>query len=104
MSKKPCNICEKIFTLKTLNKYGGICGRCSKPKKEKIKRKKISQSTRLGVWRKQFGNAKKGLCPVCQRNELVPSNFECGLRYLKVVQMIWIIYMPYVINVINPWG
>jgi hypothetical protein len=28
MDKKACNICLKKFTKRTLNKHGGICGRC----------------------------------------------------------------------------
>ena len=75
--KENCNKCNKSFTLKTLNKNNGICGRCAKPKSN-FKREKISSITREHVWNKTYGNSIKGICNVCRINIISPFNFECG--------------------------
>lgn len=67
--KKECLKCKKAFTLKTLKKNNGICGRClkSENKMSNGKKLKIPKKLRVECWRRYNGDNLYGKCYACEQ-------------------------------------
>ena len=68
MSQKDnCLKCKKKYTLKTLNKYNGICGKCAQSKNILSDGKKLNIPKKIKerCWRLYVGNTLDGKCYSC---------------------------------------
>ena len=74
-NKDKCKTCKKEFTLKTLNKNKGMCGKCSNVKG--ITKKNIPKIVKDKVWETYIGDKLKGSCYVCKK-EITATNFQSG--------------------------
>ena len=81
MDKQLCSDCNKEFTLKTLNKYGGICGKCNI--------KNISSKNNCKICNISFNvnilNKYNGLCNKCYNKNLPKDTCSnCESTYTKL--------------------
>ena len=102
MSKVACDSCYKLFTQKTLDKYDGVCGRCSKkressppfspfspsaspsptssPAPSKPVQNKFASKVHCSTCDKPFMythlKANKGVCKKCVKNRESPRWFK----------------------------
>jgi hypothetical protein len=74
-NKDKCKKCAKEFTLKTLNKNKGFCGKCSNTKG--ITKNRIPKILKDAVWETYIGNTVKGSCYVCKK-EITNTTFQAG--------------------------
>lgn len=85
MSKKACIGCKIEFTLKTLKKNDGLCGKCvtkikgKKETKRKSKKETIPKIVKTKTWNKYIGrDIGTSKCYCCKTNEITQSHFESG--------------------------
>ena len=77
--KDKCNKCLKEYTIKTINKYNGMCGKCYKlsGKIETLTKLKIPKKIREESWKMHIGDTIQGICYSCN-DPIKFSNFQTG--------------------------
>lgn len=74
--KDNCKKCKKKYTLKTLKKNNGVCGKCTNTTKG-ITKKNIPKILKDAVWETHIGDKLKGNCYVCKK-EITATKFQAG--------------------------
>jgi len=77
--KNGCTKCKKLFTIRTLQKRNGVCGRCAKSQGRMSDGKKLSIPKKLKerCWRMYVGDKLDGKCYSCEEH-IKFSGFHTG--------------------------